>query len=98
MKVKIPYKMTSKERQAMKEEIQKEIDDARARDGDEFDAAVLWALHLCFGFGEKRLRKFYDFFRKLYLNNRRWQFGRSEIELLKGIGVDIEVWNRDSQN
>lgn len=94
MKVRIPYRMSNKERQAMNEEIQKQIEAARQAEGDEFDAAVLWALHLCFGFGKERLRKFYDFFRSLYLSNKRWQFGRSEIELLKGIGVDIEEWNR----
>ena len=98
MKVRIPYKLSNKERKAMNEEIQKEIDEARVRDGDEFDAAVLWALHLCFGFGEKRLRKFYDFFRSLYLSSKRWRFGRNEIELLKGIGVDIEEWNRANKD
>lgn len=96
MKAKVPYKMTNKERKAMDEEIQKQMDEARVKDADEFDAAVLWAMHLCFGFGKKRLRRFYDFFRALYLSSNRWNFGRSEIELLRGIGVDIEVWNRDS--
>jgi asparagine synthetase B (glutamine-hydrolysing) len=95
MKVKIPYRMTNKERKAMNEEIEAQLAEARVRDSDEYDAAILWALHLCFGFGKKRLRRFYDFFRKLYLSNKRWQFGRNEVELLKGIGVDIEEWNRE---
>jgi hypothetical protein len=98
MKVKIPYRMTNKERKAMNEEIEAQLAEARVRDSDEYDAAILWALHLCFGFGKKRLRRFYDFFRKLYLSNKRWQFGRNEVELLKGIGVDIEEWNRESNN
>lgn len=96
MRAKIPYKLTSKQEKAMKDEIQRQIDEARVRDSNEFDAAVLWALHLCFGLGKKRLRRFYDFFRRLYLNSNRWQFGRSEIDLLKGIGVDIEEWNREN--
>lgn len=95
MKAKVPYKMTNKEERAMKEAIQKQLDEARIQDADEFDAAILWTMHLCFGFGKKRLRKFFDFFRTLYLNNNRWQFGRNEIDLLKGIGVDIEEWNHD---
>jgi hypothetical protein len=98
MKVKIPYRMTNKERKAMNEEIEAQLAEARVRDSDEYDAAILWALHLCLGFGKKRLRRFYDFFRKLYLSNKRWQFGRNEVELLKGIGVDIEEWNRESNN
>lgn len=98
MKAKVPYKMTSKERKAMNEEIKKQLDQARVNDADEYDAAILWAMHLCFGFGKKRLRKFYDFFCKLYNCNKRWQFGRNEIDMLKKIGVDIEEWNRDIQN
>lgn len=96
MKVKLPYQMTNKQRQAMNEEIQAQVELARQKENDEFDAAILWALHLCFGFGEKRLRKFYDFFRKLYLSSKRWKYGRNEVELLKGIGVDIEGWNREN--
>lgn len=98
MKVKIPYKLSNKEQKAMNEEIQRQIAEARVRDSDEFDAAVLWAMHLCFGFGKKRLRRFYDFFCKLYLSSNRWQFGRSEVELLKGVGVDIEEWNRERKH
>lgn len=98
VKVKTPYGMTGKQRKAMHEEIQRQIDEARVQDADEFDAAVLWALHLCFGFGKKRLRRFYDFFRTLYLNSGRWKFGRSEIELLMGIGVDIKEWNHGNGN
>lgn len=94
MKVRIPYQMSKQERKAMNEEIEAQLAEARVRDGDEFDAAVLWALHLCFGFGEKRLRRFYNFFRSLYLSRGRWEYGRSQVELLKGIGVDIEGWNR----
>lgn len=96
MKVKIPYKLTNKEQKAMNNEIEAQLQEARVRDADEFDAAVLWAMHLCLGFGKKRLRKFYDFFRTLYLSNKRWQFGRNEIDLLKKIGVYIEEWNRDN--
>jgi hypothetical protein len=98
MEAKIPYRMTNKERKAMEEEIRSQIEAARQEDSDEYDAAVLWALHLCFGFGKKRLRRFYDFYCKLYLNSGRWKYGRSEIDMLKSIGVDIERWNRESGN
>ena len=94
MRVKIPYKLTNKEQDALEKEIKSQLADARERDADEFDAAVLWAMHLCFGFGKIKLRRFYDFFKRLYSDNR-WKCGRSEIDLLKKIGVDIEVWNRE---
>ena len=41
MKVKIPYKLTNKQRQAMNEEIQKQIYAARAAESNEYDAAIL---------------------------------------------------------
>lgn len=95
MKAKVPYKLTNKEQDALNEEIRRQLDLARIEDANEFDAAVLWALHLCFGFGEKRLRRYFDFFCTLYRNSGRWSFGRSEIDMLKKIGVDIEEWNRE---
>jgi hypothetical protein len=95
MKAKIPYRMSKKEKQAMDDEIWKQINDARIRDANENDAAILWTLHLCFGFGKKRLRRYYEFFRKLYKTIDGFKFSQNDIELLKGIGVDIEEWNRD---
>ena len=98
MKAKVPYQMTAKQRQAMNEEIRRQIDAELKVDGNEYDAAILWALHLCFGFGAKRLRRFYNFFCKLYNNSGRWKFGRDEKELLKGIGVDVEEWYREVES
>ena len=95
MKAKVPYMMSKKQHQAMDEEIKKQIEQAEQSRGTEWDAAILWALHLCFGFGKKRLRRFFDFFVKLYNTNNRWQIGADNIEFLKGIGVDIEEWNRE---
>lgn len=94
MKAKVPYKLTNKQQKALDEEISRQLDIARNEDANEFDAAVLWALHLCFGFGEKRLRRFFDFFCTLYRDSGRWNFGRTEVDLLKKIGVDIKEWNR----
>lgn len=97
MKVKVPFQMSPKQRRAMNDEIEAQIQEARVRDSDEYDAAVLWALHLCFGFGKKRLRKFYDFYCSLYLQSGKWKYGRSEIEMLEKIGVDICGWNHSKR-
>ena len=98
MKVRIPYMMSNKQKTAMNEDIQTQIYAARAAESNEYDAAILWAMHLCFGFGKKRLKRFFDFFCRLYNHSGFWQFGRNEIELLKGIGVDIMEWNRENKN
>ena len=77
-------------------EAEKKVDEKLNRRAIEHDAAVLWALHLHKGMDEKTLRGFFDFTRSLYLNEDRWRFGRNAVELLKGIGVDIEEWYREN--
>ena len=75
--------------------------------GNDFDAAVLWTLHQAFGFGAKRLRRFYDAFLAEYDRLREFYTGTdadgNEVldgtvsfacrENLKRIGVDIAEWN-----
>jgi hypothetical protein len=95
MKAKVPFMMSKNQRCRMNEEIEKELDAKLQSDVTQIDAAILWTLHLCFGFGKKRLRRFYDFFVKLSRVNDRWKIRADNIELLKGIGVDIEEWNRE---
>jgi hypothetical protein len=87
--------MSKKEKDAMNEEIWKQINAARIRDANENDAAILWAIHLYYRKGKKSLRGFYDFFNKLYRTIDGYGFSQNDIELLKGIGVDIEEWNRE---
>ena len=95
MKAKRPFMMSKNQRCRMNEEIEKEIDAKLQAEVTQIDAVILWTLHLCFGFGKKRLRRFYDFFVKLSGVNDRWKIRADNIELLKGIGVDIEEWNRE---
>lgn len=95
MKAKVPFMMSKNQRGRMNEEIEKEIDAKLQAEVTQIDAVILWTLHLCFGFGKKRLRRFYDFFVKLSNVNDRWKIRADNIELLKGIGVDIEEWNRE---
>ena len=96
MKAKVPFQMTGKQRQALNEEIEKQVEEALQADILEIDAAILWTLHLCFGFGKKRLKRFFDFFCKLSNVNDRFKVRANNIEMLKGIGVDVEEWNRES--
>ena len=79
----------------MIEEINRQIAVQNKENAIVFDAAILWALHICFGFGKDRLRRFYDTFYVLFINKDKWAQGRTEIEMLKGIGVDIEAWNEE---
>ncbi|MCM1524031.1 MAG: hypothetical protein NC120_06195, partial [Ruminococcus sp.] len=62
-------------------------------------AMVLWVLHEEFGFGKKRLRKFFDRFSVSLDKLIQWyeMDGSDRTWLcsykLKGIGVDVEEWN-----
>lgn len=61
-------------------------------------AVILWCLHRSFGFGAKRLRRFYDAF-SVEWNALRDHYEASEsdaqyiaVQKLKDIGVDLEAW------
>ena len=46
----------------MEIEIQKQLAEYDQKDTQEIDAIVLWVLRQTFGFGKKRLKRFYDNF------------------------------------
>lgn len=102
MKARIPFQMTSAQRKAMNEEINRQIlehDEAFAMDSD---ATVLWILHTEFGFGAKRLRRFWNsYFRQHQELREYYQFDVDEVGWLcryklKQIGVDIEKWYKEN--
>lgn len=102
MKARIPFQMTSAQRKAMNEEINRQIlehDEAFAMDSD---ATVLWILHTEFGFGAKRLRRFWNSYFKQHQELREYyQFDVDEVGQLcryklKQIGVDIEKWYKEN--
>lgn len=95
--------LTAKERRAMNAEINRQIVEKDAEYRDNLDAVVLYTLHVVFGFGPQRLRKFYD---KLFEeHNKLVKHYEMEDddgpflakEMLKRIGVDITAWNEDRE-
>ena len=93
--------LTVSERKAMDIEIQKEIAEFNQKNETEIDAAILWVLHEQFGFGKKRLKRFYDHFIPAYrglieryemLDEGAWICTR----LLKDIGVDMGAWREEN--
>ena len=75
------------------------INDMNRDNEDELDAMALYILHEEFGFGEKRLKRFYERF-SLGLKElgERYQMNEYEDRLwlckkkLKEIGIDISEW------
>lgn len=75
------------------------IDEMNRRNEDELDAMILYILHEEFGFGEKRLRRFYDRF-SLGLRELGERYSMESYEdrlwlcqrKLRDAGIDISKW------
>lgn len=92
--------LTAAEKKAMDIEIRKCMADYTNNNLMEMDAIILWILHEQLGFGEKRLRKFYDNFHvELKALTDRYEMDGEEVYLcqkkLKDIGIDIDKWHKE---
>lgn len=103
LKARLPWKNTNKQQKAMIAEIDRQIAERDAKYINDFDAMVLYTLHVHLGFGKKRLRRFYEAFvaehKKLIdfynmPNDGAWLCHH----MLKQIGVDVEEWNKECRN
>lgn len=94
--------MTNAEKKAMEIEIKKQIAEYDEKHRREINAVVLWALHRYFGFGKKRLKRFFDNFdNELDELLERYEAGDRErswlcTHKLKEIcHVDLEEWEKE---
>src|SRR5574344_211392 len=91
---------TAAETKAMNIEINRQILEADAKYSTDVDAMILWVLHSCFGFGKKRLRRFYDEFSAEHQRLREYYEMPDDSawlckHKLKDIGVDVDEWNNE---
>lgn len=95
--------MSAAEKKAMDLEIQRQLAEYDRKHLVEIDAMILWVLHDLFGFGPKRLRKFYDGFRTCTNELiERYQMDAGDdiwlcTQMLKRIGVDVEQWHKEAE-
>lgn len=93
--------MTAAEKKAMNMEIQRQLAEYDRKHMNELDAMVLWHLHEEFGFGLKRLKRFYDTFKpQMDALLERYVMDDSDMVWLctyklKQYGIDIEKWNKE---
>lgn len=99
----IVNKITNKQRKAMMSEIRRQCVENTRKYEIEMDSVTLWVLHRFFGFGKKRLQRFYD----AYFKERRAMQDFFEDydgecmaeyamrEELKKRGVDVEKMYSD---
>jgi transposase len=94
--------MSRAEKKALDIEIRKSFIENEMQYRTDEDAAILYLLHEEYGFGKKRLRKFWDRFNKLHDELiRHYLVEDYETpwickEKLKNIGIDIDEWERES--
>lgn len=93
--------MSVAEKKAMDMEIMRQLAEYDRKNSIEIDALVLWVLHEQFGFGEKRLRQFYEAFTPA-INDliKRYELGDADsvwlcTRKLKEFGIDVEEWHNE---
>lgn len=93
--------MTAAEKKAMDMEIKRQLAEYDQKNLVEVDAMILWVLHDQFGFGAKRLKKYYDAFTAATKGLvKRYEMDADDdvwlcTQMLKRIGVDIEAWHKE---
>ena len=102
MKARIKLNLPNNVNKALSDEINKQILEHDSSFSVDSDAAVLWTLHTVFGFGKKRLRRFWEACYSEHQNVREYYMADSSEETawicrskLKEIGVDIEKWYKE---
>ena len=96
--------LSKKEKEVFDQEVQKQLAEYDRRNAAEVDAIALWILHEMFGFGEKRLRAFYDsFHNELAALLDRYKMEKSDAVWLctyklKECGIDIRAWNQEDDS
>lgn len=101
MKARVYMKpMAEYEKKALQKEAMHELAEFDRKNFTELDAVVLWSLHTTFGFGPKRLKKFYEtFYDEMQLLLDRYEMDNSDIfwlctYKLKECGVNLEDWRK----
>ena len=94
-------KLTSQEKKALDIEIERQLAEFDKNHTKEIDALILLTLHDVFGFGEKRLRRFYDIFDDS-INSliKRYELDDSDkiwisSQKLKEYGIDLDIWEKE---
>lgn len=93
--------MTAAEKKAMDIEIQRQLAEYDRKHAIEIDAMILWVLHQQLGWGEKRLRRFYDnFASEVDALVQRYQMDEEDkvwlcTQKLKDCGIDVEQWDKE---
>lgn len=103
-------KMSKEIREALEAEAERmareAIDEMNRKNEEEVDAMALYILHTEFGFGEKRLRRFFDSFYKglsdlgerYVMTNYDERIWLAKRRLREDCGIDISEWEKEKKD
>ena len=96
--------LSASEKKAMDKEIRRQLAEYDRKHELEICSLILWQLHEQFGFGSKRLRRFFDVYSNA-MDELVWRYDTKDIstiwgftEKLKELGIDIEKWYEGSDS
>ncbi len=102
MKARLPYQFTNREKKIVDEEINKLILQRDEEYSADMDAMILYVLAKEYGWRRKRLKRFWDKFRKAHQDLRDYyemQSNKDNVWLahrkLADIGVDVKAWQAE---
>lgn len=90
------------EQKALDKETRRQLAEITRKHELDIDALVLWHLHEEFGWGPKRLRRFFDTFSVAIKELSDWYAMEEtdqawlEAYKLKEYGIDIEKWSKEN--
>lgn len=94
--------LSANEQKALDKEVNRQLAEATRKHALNIDALVLWHLHEEYGWGPKRLRRFFDTFSIAIKELSDW-YEMEETDQgwlasykLKEYGIDIEEWSKEN--
>lgn len=97
-------RVTKQIRQMVNDEVRKQMQNETVEMDDNYDAVVLYTLHAHYGWGEKRLKDFYNAFSEEFERLKKYYSFDDNADTifvckyaLKKIGVDVEAMNAEKR-
>lgn len=94
-------RITAADKKIIDIEVKKQLTEYDKKHTQEIEALVLWVLHEQYGFGEKRLKRFYDSFDdEIAALLKRYEMDETDdvwlcTRKLKDAGIDISKWSKE---
>lgn len=97
--------LNAKEKEALELEVRRMVSEKMKEYEPDSDAAILWMLHVQFGFGQKRLRQAWEsFYSEMHKLHEYYEMPQQDgpwlcRQMLKDkLGIDIDAWYKEEES